>query len=509
LESPWGAPGLPFEFRRPDRGEPLPEEELARFSTGYASFLREIGYFDYLLRHSHGVDPSTGYRPFAGWWSDVEAVREGALVTFRHQDLHEQGGHNVLVPHSKILASALAGSLSLGSASASTLAVRYCQGVTAMMLGMVRDEQDPIRHLMGRNVVTFNHRYTTHDGREKAVDYSHWYSPYSRWNCQRFEYSHNPYWGSVWVTNVRSKDDVGYLFRTVGLMKMAVEQSAVSEVVDACGEALSVLQQFAEDIVEAGYHIRTKDQHGIPFVFSQWEKPPGIRQSDDLDNFVTFDPLFPEAECNNKQASHWIAFGQPDGVECGDGGPNLWERISLENNYPNIGFFRAYHLAHLYQALLSQDYALSHQLLMGFVRRMEEDLEYDTTHVAVHRDRWLADMAPALVVAAAQGYPLTSDEVRLIHRYYRRAWEQLASWPHWDLWDPGLADGVYPVSPPRQSSIEGEEVLYWVGIADLGTLIEYCWSPWKNPHGRSPVHCDALRGLVIRVNRDHPPFPLP
>ncbi len=361
-----------------------------------------------------------------------------------------------------------------------------------MMLGMVRDDDDPVRHLMARNVVAFNHRYITHDGREKAVDYSHWYAPYSRWNCQRFEYPHNPYWGSVWVTNVRSKDDIGYLFRTLGLMEMAIQQSEFQELVDACGEAQSLLRKFAEDIVQEGYFIRTKDHQGTPFIFSQWEKPEGVRQSDDLDNFVTFDPLFPEAECNNKQASHWIAFGRSDDLDCGDGGPNLWERISLENNYPNIGFFRAYHLAHLYQALLNQDHQRGAQLLAGFVRRMEEDMDYDTTHVPVPGDRWHADLAAALVAAAAQGYPLTSHEVRLIHRYYRRTWERLADWPYWDLWAPELPDGVYPYSPPRWARDEAEEVEYWVDIADLGSLIEYCWSPWKNPHGHAPVHCDAL-----------------
>ena len=490
--------GLPFEFLRPDDGEPLSKQELTEFSEDLGHFLHEKDYFGFLLRSSHGVDASTGKPSYAIWCSDVEAVKQGDVVTFRHKVLDQGGGHNIITSHSAILATAIAAALSQEDPEATELATLYCQGITATMKGMVHDADDPIEHIMARNIVTFNHQYTTRDGGKKAVDYSGWYSPYSRWNCQRFQYLDNPFWGSVWVTNVRSKDDVGNLLRAAALIQIAAEQATDEGLVSACGETLTYLQDFTADIVDNGYFIRTKDDQGVPFIFSQWEKPEGMRQSDDLDNFVTFDPLFPDAECNEKRACDWIGKGDGTLHDCGDGGANIWERVSLENNYPNINFFRAYHLANLYQSLLHEDFDSAKQLLAGLVTRFEEDMTYDFSHISVPPDRWHADLAFALVRAASQGYPLTSKEVRLIHKYTRRALERLADWPRWDLWSAEIEDGTYDYKPPRSASLEDGTKEYWTGIEELGALIEYCWSPWKNPAGQPPVDCEAMEWSSTR-----------
>jgi len=483
---------LPFEFVRNDKSDPIESQALEQFSSRYGQFLTQVGYFSYLLRSSHGVAASTGFPDYAVWWSDVDAVKNGDVVSFVHKELQDAGGHNILVPTAKILGTALAASLAYEIPEATALAASYCKGVSAMMKGMVRDAEDPIEHLMARNIIAFNHDYVTHDGKKKTIDYSNWFYDYTRWNCQRFKYANNPYWGEVWVTNVRSKDDVGYLFRSVGIMKHAVAESKSAEIRDSCSETLELLQKFAADIVENDYYIRTKDAQAQPFIYSKWPKPDGIRESQDLDNFVTFDPLFPEAECNNKQAANFIGYGKAGEHQCGDGGPNLWERVSLENNYPNIGFFRAFHLAHLFEALLAGDWELAQRLLEGNVRRMSEDMTYDWSKLAISGDRWHADMAPALVRAAAQGYPLSGDEVRLIHKYFQRSMDELKQWQYWDLWNDEVADGTYDYLPPRSKTGQSGDAEYWVSVTEVGLLLEYCWSPWKNPAGQAPVDCGAL-----------------
>ena len=484
--------GLPFAYTRPDEGNPLTTAELSSFGQELGQSLMNIQYFDYLLRSSHGVDASTGKPPYMLWWSDVEAIKSGNLVTFRHKLMEEHGGHNIITSTSAILATSLASAIGAADPSATRLATLLCRGISATMLGMVHDGEDELVHLMARNVVAFNHEYTTQDGHLKAVDYTGWYSPYERWNCQRFEFPDNPYWGPMWITNVRSKDDVGALLRVAGLMEWSIGQAEDKALVEACGETLGLLRSFAADIVTHDYYIRTKDSKGNPFIFSLSPKPEGMKQSDDLDNFSFFDPLFPGAECNARRTCDLLGLHEATLNDCEDGGPNLWERISLENNYPNVNFFRRYHLAHLYQALLHNDEESARALLDGLVRRFEEDIEYDTSNISVPGDRWHTDLAVALVRAAAQGYPLTSRAARLVHTYYRRGLEELSQWPDWNLWSTDLPDGTYDYKPPRSRVNDAGEKEYWPGIEDLGALLEYCHSPWRNPAERTPVSCSAL-----------------
>ena len=483
---------LPFEYTRPEDGAPVAASALAAFSADLAGLLEEMSYFDYILRSSHGVDASTGLPEYALWWSDVEAVRDGAIVRFVHEDLEEHGGHNITGAHSRILGAAILAAFGTADPAAVRVATLYCKGVGALMLGMVHDEDDPLAFLMARNVVAFDHEYSTHDGHLKAVEYSNWFHAYSRWNCERFLYADNPSWGPVWVTNVRSKDDVGELLRVAGLMEMASLHADDEDLRTACGESLELLRGFAADLVDHGYFIRTKDAEGAPFIFSQTEKPEGMKESTDLDNFVTFDPFFPGAECNAKRACDWVAYHDGTRNDCGDGGANLFERVSLENNYPNVNFFRAYHMANLLQALLHGDDTSAELLLEGLVHRLEEDMTYDTTHVPVSGDRWHSDLSVALVRAAALGYPLTHREVRLIHQYYGRAVERLSGWPYWDLWADGIPDGVYDYQPPNRALGEDGEEDHWIKVPDLAALVEYCASPFRNPAGVSPVDCEVF-----------------
>ncbi len=486
--------GLPFSLGRPADGAPVSPAARTAFSERLGGLLREMGYFDYVLRSSHGVDASTGLPEYALWWSDVEAVRDGDIVRFVHEDLPEHGGHNITGAHARILGSAILASFSADEPAAARVSALYCRGVTALMRGMVHDADDPLPHLMARNVVAFDHAYLTHDGRKKEVAYSNWYHPYSRWNCERFLYADNPTWGPMWVTNVRSKDDVGDLFRVAGFMEIASLHAADADVRAACGEALASLRGFAADIADHGYYIRTKDAAGAPFIFSQAEKPEGMKVSTDLDNFVTFDPFFPGAECNQKRSSDWIGYEDGTRNDCGDGGPNMFERVSLENNYPNVNFYRAYHMANLLQSILQGDVAGAEELLHGLIRRFEEDMVYDTTHVPVSGDRWHADLAVALVRAAALGYPLTDREVHLIHQYYGRASERRTGWPHWGLGAGGLAGGVYDYKPPNRDVGEDGAEDHWIKVPDLAAPLEYCASPFRNPAGVPPVDCEALGG---------------
>lgn len=112
---------LPFEFRRPAVGEPVPWSEVTAFTRRIAATLKATGYFRWLLRTSTGVDPSTGLPDYLAWHNDVQAVKEGDLVTFRHVG-HE---HNMWIPSAKILSAAMGAYLFTGDWEAGKVAEEY------------------------------------------------------------------------------------------------------------------------------------------------------------------------------------------------------------------------------------------------------------------------------------------------------------------------------------------------------------------------------------------------
>ena len=486
---------LPFAFTRQDDSEPVTDEEIDSFSQTMRNFYDSTGYFDWLLRMSHGVDASTGKRDYRLWWSDSHALKDGDLVTIVHDYSEEHGGHNILKSNSMILASVLGGYLLTGNATLAKLSELYCKGISSTMLGMVHDEADEILHLMARNVVAFNHEYTTHDGYAKAVDYSNWFFSYDRWNCSRFLYEDNPYWGEVWVTNTRSKDGLGYLLLAASMVRDAMLHGFDETVRDACGETFELLQDFSADIVENAYCIRTKDADGVAYLPGADTGPPEA-DTGDLASFTAWDLVFPDAECNNKQAVHLLANGEPREIPCTPfGGDPTYEIHSIQHNAPNGHIMRAYHIAAIRWALHHGYDDMAHDSLGGLEERFERDMTIDLSEVNSAPDRWFRDIAINWVQAAGAGYPLTAEEVRDVHEYFTRAAEAFSEFPEWNLWDASVPDGEHDWKPPSSETKEDGEQVHWMGAESMGLLLEYCRSPYKNPDGAKLVDCEILVGI--------------
>lgn len=484
--------GLPFSYERAGAGEPQSAQALAAFSGQMAQFFREYDFFGWVLRMSHGVDASTGLRDFSLWWSETHAVKTDGRVAIVHEPLAEHGGHNMLVSNAKLLASVASAYLFTRDDTLGTLTGQYCKGISSTMLGMVRDADDPIRHLMARSVVMFNHSYRTHDGYEKSVDYSNWFFSYDRWNCSRFLYADNPYWGEVWVTNTRSKDDLGYLFDAVGILAYVAARGKSPEVRAACAETLELVQAFSRDIVDHGYQIRTKDPEGAPYTPSNSSGPPEAK-TEDLASFVFWDGVFPDSECNHTQATALMGYGDLRETECSAfGGHPDYEVFAIRNNPPNGHLFRSFHIAAIRLALLHGFAERARKSLEGLEQRFVRDVEMDLSRVRVQPERWFRDIALARLQAAAVGYPLTNEEVVEIQGYFSAAVEAYTSWPLWNVWEASLPDGEYRWEPPASQEGEGGQWTYWVAVQDMGLLFTYCASPFKNPAGALPVDCTVL-----------------
>ena len=78
--------------------------------------------------------------------------------------------------------------------------------------------------------------------------------------------------------------------------------------------------------------------------------------------------------------------------------------------------------------------------------------------------------------------------MRLIHKYHDGAVTRYSDFPNWDLWDPSVPDGTYSFRDGFHPKSEGDAVR----CEEMAFLMEYCWSPFKNPAGRQVVDCDIV-----------------
>ncbi len=476
---------LPFEYSRQDVGQPLTQQEVAEFTQRLTGYWKKVDFFKWVLRTSHGVHESTGKPDYMIWWGGVATYREGDVVRFYHVD-PDGGGHNNMIPTPRVLASAIAGHLMTGDATMAHLAEQYCKGITATMTGMVYDENDEVDWLMARNIAAFNHSYTTDEGKQKQIDYTGWYHPYEHWNTWRFEYPDNPTWGPLWITNMRSKDDVPHIYMVVPHLMYAAEQAEDEDMRAACAETLEYLRKFSNDIVEQGYKIRTKGPDGEIYTPGYSGDPELDEAAGDLASFVMWDELIPNAECNAKRCSALIARGDGQGLDCGEAASNGYETMATQTHYYNHDIIRFFHSAHIANALANRDFEAAQTLLEGMAERVEGYLEDPDPEVKPAR--WDSDVALLLLRSAAFGLPLTSREARLIHKSWGTAVEQYKDWENYDLWAEHIPQGQVPYRPYDRSEDD-----HWAAIEDMALVMEYCWSPLRNPAGVEWVDCELVR----------------
>lgn len=461
---------LPFSVTRNDRGQPLSESEVAGFTISLTGLWKDVDYFRWVIRTSHGWDGSQGKPDYSVWWEGVEADKSGDTVTFRH--LGTWGPDNIMIPTSKVLSSAASGYLLTGDPAMGKVVEQYSKGISATMMAMVWNSADPLRSIMARAVLNNNHEYVQEGGRKTKIDYTLARQPSVDWNTHTIELTDNPFWGDIWVKNMRSKDDVPHIYRADFFLRYVAEYGKDAWVRDAAAKALKDLQGFARDIVESGYHIRSKDENGNVFIPDQ-----------DLASFVDYDGVSKTAECNAKLATALIGFGDPMGNACASGSGGLYDDIAAKVHYYNRAIIRGFHMDAVLHSLLARRNAAARELLLGLISRMDKEEALPDDQIYTSREEWNGDFAVFLVQAAAAGVPLTSDEARLIHTYWLKAVGTMKAWNKWNLWSPAVPDGAYyPYRPDDR-----------VGTSEIALLLEYCFSPVKNPTGSRFVDCDIVR----------------
>lgn len=462
---------LPFEIDRADDGEPLTVQEISDFTRKLMGFYRSINFGKWVVRISHGVHESTGLPDYMIWWHDVDPIKRGDTVIWHHGS--RGGAHNPAIPTTKVLGQLIAGYLLTGDDEMKYIIDQYMKGLMGWMKGMVYNKDDPYQFIMARNIITFNHGYIIEGNKKKEVDYKDWYYPYEGWNAHRFEYKNNPFWGDIWVTNMRSKDDLPHIYRATAYIIYLEQLVREQNLKEVAKEAHYYMRGFTRDIVDSGYHIRTKDKDGNVYT-----------PQEDLASFVTYEFLDPYAECNAKLATALIAYDEPRGLNCKKGGINAYEEVAVKNHYYNLEIVSNFHLdAQLFSIIKRQD-KFARYLTEGIIERIENYLSRADTDFKDVKG-FKGDMAAYLFKAASQGVPLKNEEVRLIHQQYSLAIEDLIKWPYWDLWDPDIPDGQYPYEPRSERTHMSMEDMFYV--------FEYCFSPFRSKGGAKIVDCDIVK----------------
>ncbi|MBM4372224.1 MAG: hypothetical protein FJ098_11250 [Deltaproteobacteria bacterium] len=476
---PYPPPALPVEFTRPADGEPIPADEVTAFTEEVTGLWKETGWFRWLLRTSTGVDASSGQESFLAWYNDIDAVKADGVVTLRQQG----GEHNMWIPGSKVLSQVLNGCMLTEDPWICKAAEQYCRGLTASVKGFIWDEADPAPYLMARAIFPQDSTQVMDaetwgdDGRTKVMSFDGAKKDEVGWNAQTFAWPHNPTWGDIWITNMRSKDDVCAITRSTLFLHLAADGLPPGETRDACMETLDTMRGFNKDIVDSGYYIRTKDPEGQAYVIPD----------QDLGSYVWYLTFGEDNECTARLASDFIAYQEPRTGDCGSGYGTVYELWAVDVHYYNYPIVWNYHMAALGHALYFgyNDVALA--LLEGLAARQDGNLAPNSTEPGAEHPSWSKDNAVLLVQQAALGLPLTAKEARLVQQHWRQAVQEYSTWPNWDLWDPALPDGTY-----AGGDLRPQETAQGIPVEALALFVEYCNSPFKNPAGEPFVDCAVV-----------------
>jgi hypothetical protein len=492
---------LAFEFQRPAVGEPVTAEEVTAFTRRIATTLHQTGYFRWLLRTSTGVDPTTGLQDYMAWHNDVRAVKSEGKVTFRHEG-HE---HNMWIPSAKVLSAVLGAYLHTGDWETGKLTEQYCKGLTAVVKGFIWGDEDPAPWLMARAILPLDHEFTLDsetwhdDGRTKRVEFSLAKTEAEAWNAATFPWPENPTWGSIWVTNMRSKDDVRAITRAVPFLHYVVEDAKDDWVRDACAETLETMVNFHKDIVDQDYFIRSKDRNGVAYRLP-------CDDDKDLGSYNCFTGIDPLNECCARLSTDMIAYGERLTNDCGTCTGSIYDMFAPLANIYNINIIWDYHMAGVLASLVHRQHRDAFYTLAGLAQRIDEYQDPEPGFPGPGNPFWPSRMAHLFVEAAAVGLPLTAREVRQVHHSWDLAAQDLQAFSNWDLWDESVPDGTYngwtnwdwwvptePLDYINRTSFRPVVSNEAVPVQWFATLFEYCMSPFKNPAGEAFVDCEILR----------------
>jgi hypothetical protein len=427
------------------------------------------------------------------WWQDVGMRREGDTIVLWHHGRAE----NILKRSIKVLNNSLAGYLLTGDDRMRELSVQLMKGVVALSLGLEFEREEPlVKYLQSRAVFNHNHSYQV-DGRDVAIDYEGMYEASFKWNVHVFEIPDNPTYGNIWVSNMRSKDDVPYIYLSLPIATRAYHLAPDPEVRETAELYIEYLRGFSQSVVDNDWFILTKYEDGV--ATQAIDATVSDSYLADLGSFVHWQGLFgPDAECNAQLGTALTGYGYSAGKSHCDSGKVGWrlEQIATATNYFNHNIYNYFHVGALAEAHLWGRADIAQPLNEGLAYRFDEITENPDTPNNDNKE-FASDLAGWLLSAATHGFPLNEREARHIMTWYGDASDWYRPWPHWDPWS-SLTDGeeLSDYRAPRDETTtdtQGNEIVKaHVRLVEMPYIFEYCYSPHRHPESVAFIDCDIV-----------------
>lgn len=459
---------LPFELRRDPIGVPVPSEEVAAVTRRYLQLLDTIGYFDFVAQRAHGWPqdgPGDRYW-YSTWWSGVRVERAGDRVTFVHS---EDGADNNGLRSAQLMEGACFATALWGAPDTERLTRAFVRGFVSWALAWERESAPGAGVYLAR--AAYPESFTVPRGAGGSISWTVDYDA-SRpgVDADPSHYVHvadNPYWGDLWVKNIRSKDDIGHMFRGLASLVACYDAMSVDGRSDI-DQLTGLYFAWARRVEDDGNRIVTLDADLNEYF------PSG-----DLATYIDL----PGVECPGKLLMRLAGRAYTGGMNCGNGvGPADRQLSQAKNGTAQI--LRSHHLAAAMHALIAGRDDVAEPLLRGVTASIDWFAEGFTAGERPF-DLDDRDFAAHLLHSAVAGVPLTAREVGWLHQRIDAADAGLRALPAytWDLFGPDVPDGQLPFEPASPG--------LWIN--DLALPLGFCASPWVNPGGQPLLDCELVR----------------
>ncbi len=489
----------PETYVRPDRGEPVTQEEIDRVTAVYIDILQKTRYFDVLDERIHGLPrpPEGGDGPYwyGTWWSGITMSKLDGRVTFTHSP---DGADNNGMRTGPMLVGACYAAALDGRARDFGLVRRIVRGFNSWAMTFRSPTFPEWENTQVLSRASYPRPATAdtggvlidyaQDGHEYSIDYSLNWPGMDNGACEYVHVPDNPYWGDIYAKNKRSKDDIGHMM--IALASLAAcppmndetdpEMDGLREDIS---EAMEIYRAWAAQVDADGWKIATVDKDGTIYY-----------PDEDL-AFLWLD--LGNIECEAATTLRLFHGGDPGDLNCGDGihndtNPELFgEEDALKNDFHQIQ--RSFHESAIMHAWLAGRDDVANELLAGLAWRVDKRLD-ELEGLTPPADPHYSDLGELVLMSGNSGLPLTWRDVRFLHARIDEAHAALIG----DRTDAQLKT-LYDVFSADVPDGPLSYDLCDTGLAwrYMGAVLGACASPWWSAASKPFLNCDMIRGATF------------
>lgn len=457
-------PAQPFALKRADKGTSLTADDLKSFTANYLKMLQKTRYFSFVSERMHGWPESDPQKRFwySHWWEYTLVLKQGGAITFLHT---QQGSDNIGVPTANLMEGACYARNLWGQAVTDQIIRHMTRGFTAWTMANLTSATDTKGPIIARSFYPESVHVT--DGpRKYQIDTSLVRPGVDNDATVFIHIPNNPTWGDIWVKNLRSKDDIGHMLRSLAQLSHC-EASVTEATKKDMTDTLALYTKWAKKVVSDGFVITSLDKN-----LKEYKPRATLARYVGIGN----------AECNARLAFRLLSAGNPDNSSCGDG-ISVFGGVAASNDQ-NRRILESHHEAAVALARKTGYGDLALELADGLGKRMDKTMD-GIEKGSPDNGFNDANFAIAMMHANNLGVPLTSREIRWLQGQVVRAVTSYSDLQtqNYDIFNPATPDGKWTFTP------------YGVGLEfhDIGILLGACASRFRNPEARPVLDCEMVK----------------